>query len=407
MKKQLLIPRLSKDVSFHEFSKDSYLVHQTNYNHRIKISDETFDLLSKIDNKKNLDDLKKEINGILDIEELFDILFINFGKYGIIESTYTKIIKSKKPDYLKISFIVFPETLIKKITSRLKFMFKKKVIFFILTFCLFILTFSLIKNFNLILIQNVTKSDWLYLFILGFISVTFHELGHASATSFFGAKHGGIGGGFYLFRPVYFADVSDIWKLKPSQRIIVNLAGIYFEIITSTIYILIGFATSKSILLIIGILIFLKSLLNLNPFLRSDGYWILSDATNIPNLHKVSRIHLLDFIKSIFIKKNHFMVSTKTSLLALYASVNFIILIIFLSYSIISNPKSVLYFPYNFFIYIKSITYGTKAFTLNSLTQFILPLLFYYLVIKFLKSMIFGKMSKKQKKLLLSDKTQN
>lgn len=397
MKKQLLIPKLSKDISFYEFSKDSYLIHQTDYNHRIKISNETYNLLKRIDNYKNLYDLKKEINNILEIEELYDILFINFGKYGIIESPYSKVIKSKKPDYLKLSFIVFPETLIKKITLRLKFLFKKKVIYSIIIFCFLILTFSLFKNFNIIFTQNITKSDWFYLFILGFISVTFHEIGHASATSFFGAKHGGIGGGFYLFRPVYFADVSDIWKLKPSQRIVVNLAGIYFEFIVSTIYILISLITLQKILLIIGVLIFFKSLLNLNPFLRSDGYWILSDATNIPNLHKVSRIHLFNFLKSIFKRNNLFTVSTKTVLLTIYASINFVILIGFLGFSIIYNPKSVLYFPFNLYKYTKSIIYGTNLFSLNDLTQFILPLLFYYLVFNLLKSLIFNKIENNKK----------
>ena len=139
-----------------------------------------------------------------------------------------------------------------------------------------LITTSAINNFDIIISQNFKAYDWLFIFILGFVSVTFHELGHATATSYFGAKHGGIGGGFYLFSPVYFADVSDIWKLKPSQRIVVNLAGIYFELIISSLYILIGFIWGKEILLITGVLIFTKSLLNLNPFLRSDGYWILS-----------------------------------------------------------------------------------------------------------------------------------
>ena len=35
--------------------------------------------------------------------------------------------------------------------------------------------------------------------------------------------------GFYLFTPVYYADVTDIWRLPSGQRIIVNLAGVYFE----------------------------------------------------------------------------------------------------------------------------------------------------------------------------------
>lgn len=395
MKKDLLIPKISKDVSFHTFSKDSYLVHQSNYNHRIKVTKETYDILNKIDNNKNLLTINSEIDNILDVNGLFNLLFIKFGEYGIIESAYVTVKKSQKPDYLKLSFILFPERLIAKITPYLKFLFQKKIMYFILFVCFTLVITSLINNYDIIISQNLRTTDWLFIFVLGFISVTFHELGHATATSYFGAKHGGIGGGFYLFSPVYFADVSDIWKLKPNQRIIVNLAGIYFEFIISSLYVLIGFIFNKDILLIIGVLIFVKSLFNLNPFLRSDGYWILSDATNIPNLHKVSKSLLLNFATSLFKKSIDFSISIKNIFLVIYASINYIILLLFLGFYIFSNPESVVYFPYNFFVFIESIIYGTKAFSISAITQFILPLLFYYLLFNLVKNLILRRRMKK------------
>lgn len=394
MKKELLVPKISKDVSFHSFSKGSYLVHQSNYNHRIKVTKETFNILNKIDNAKNLLAINSEIDNILDINKLFNLLFIKFGEYGIIESTYVTVKKSQKPDYLKLSFILFSENLIAKITPYLKFLFQKKIMPFILFLCFILITASMINNFDIIVSQNLKANDWLFIFILGFVSVTFHELGHATATSYFGAKHGGIGGGFYLFSPVYFADVSDIWKLKSSQRIVVNLAGIYFEFIISALYILIGFILGKDILLITGVLIFAKSLLNLNPFLRSDGYWILSDASNIPNLHKISKSLLFSFITSLFKKSVIF--STSIFFLVIYASINYIILLLFLGFYIFSNPESVVYFPYNFFVFIESIIYGTKAFSISAITQFILPLLFYYLLFNLLKNLILRRRMKKE-----------
>ncbi|MEX6627615.1 zinc metalloprotease [Tenacibaculum salmonis] len=395
MKKELLVPRISKDVSFHTFSKDSYLIHQSKYNHRIKVTKETFDILNKIDNVKNLLTINSDIDNILDVNELFNLLFINFAEYGIIESTYVTIKKSKKPDYLKLSFILFPERLIEKITPYLKFLFQKKIMASILFVCFVLITTSVINNFDIIISQNFKAYDWLFIFILGFVSVTFHELGHATATSYFGAKHGGIGGGFYLFSPVYFADVSDIWKLKPSQRIVVNLAGIYFELIISSLYILIGFIWGKEILLITGVLIFTKSLLNLNPFLRSDGYWILSDATNIPNLHKISKSLLFSFIASLFKKNLLFSTSIKNIFLILYASINYMILLLFLGFYIFSNPESVVYFPYNFYIFVESIICGSKPFSISSITQFILPLLFYYLLFNLLKNLILRRQIKR------------
>ena len=87
--------------------------------------------------------------------------------------------------------------------------------------------FLLFNNIDLYRNFDLSKSIK-YFFVIKFFSTTLHEIGHATATSFFGASHGGIGGGFYLFSPVYFADVTDIWRLKKWQRIVVNVAGVYF-----------------------------------------------------------------------------------------------------------------------------------------------------------------------------------
>jgi putative peptide zinc metalloprotease protein len=61
-----------------------------------------------------------------------------------------------------------------------------------------------------------------------------HEFGHAAAGKRFGATPGDIGFGFYFIAPVFFSDLSDVWKLPPKERIIVNLGGIYFELIVAS-----------------------------------------------------------------------------------------------------------------------------------------------------------------------------
>jgi putative peptide zinc metalloprotease protein len=140
------------------------------------------------------------------------------------------------------------------------------------------------------------KSDWLFLFIISFIGVTFHEFGHASAAHHYGAKHGGIGGGFYLFMPVYFADVTDIWKLPKNQRIVVNLAGMYFELLYVAFLIIIGLLLNIQQLIIISCIYSISIIHSLNPFARSDGYWVLSDIIEKPNLMK----HGYNKIKEVF-----------------------------------------------------------------------------------------------------------
>lgn len=118
-----------------------------------------------------------------------------------------------------------------------------------------------------------------------------HELGHASATHRFGLLPGDIGFGFYLLFPVFYADVSVAWALDRTRRIIVNLGGIYFQLLLNGLFIGVAYAV-PSTSLFISPLIILNSgvmLYSLNPFLRYDGYWIYSDLFNIPNLRKQSK----------------------------------------------------------------------------------------------------------------------
>lgn len=381
MKKKLLVPQLSEDISYHQFSVDSYFIHQKKYNHRIKITNELYQLLSKVDGRKNLGDLSREIGDGCDEEFLYTVLFERLGKYGIIIRNDIEVPYKNKPNYLKLSFIVIPPKIISKITPFLKFLFRPKIMMSLITASLIVIITGIINKYHTIVSIDM-ESVWLPLLLFGFLSVTFHEFGHVTATDYFGAKQAGIGGGFYLFTPVYFADVTDIWKLKPTQRIVVNLAGIYFEMIICSLYVVVGVVLASNILYLIGLLIFIKTLLNLNPFLRSDGYWVLTDALGIPNLHKTSSIKLKELLKALFTNSRKIS-SYKDILLAFYASFNYLLLIVFLYYMVILNSSSVIFLPLNLLNYINGLLEETTKLTLKNISQFTLPLLFYYLAIRF------------------------
>ncbi|UJH68195.1 M50 family metallopeptidase [Allomuricauda sp. SCSIO 65647] len=384
MTRRLLIPKISDDIEYHQFSKNFYFIHQKVYDYRIKIGLEFYELLKKVDGKKNLEELAKEFeSNEYNVDFLYEILFNRLGSYGIIEADNIQVKKRPKPDYLKLSFIVIPAGVIAKLTPYLKFLFEPKIIKIVMCLSTCITLLGLYLNFSVLNQQNL-ESIWLHLLIFGFISVTFHEFGHATAAHYYGAKHGGIGGGFYLFSPVYFADVTDIWKLSSKKRIVVNLAGIYFEMIVCSVYILIGIAFEIDFLSIVGLFILLNTLFNLNPFLRSDGYWILTDLLEIPNLYKISSQSLKRLLNSnLKSKKNR--PSKREVLLALYAAINYILIGMFIYYVIIVNPTSVIYFPNNIYNYFSNVYHGTQSITLSGLAEFIIPILFYYLLFNFLR----------------------
>lgn len=190
----------------------------------------------------------------------------------------------KPPAYILLPFVILPASLVNYLGSYLKILFKKKVFIPLFTFCTCFLLNATFDQSEILL-----QSEYLVAFVfLMFISVSFHELGHGSALIYAGEKAGPIGGGFYLFAPIMYADVTNAWALDLIDRQRVNIGGIYFELVFFAIsYILfevMGYADLQNILLLIG----LKSFWNLNPLLRSDGYWLLSDALGMSNLYQKS-----------------------------------------------------------------------------------------------------------------------
>lgn len=131
----------------------------------------------------------------------------------------------------------------------------------------------------------------------------FHELGHAASSYLFRATPKSIGFGFYLIFPVLYTDVTEIWKIARYKRVIVNLGGIYFQLLINILLIVWYHSTSDDLLPLIRSTIVINSVtifLNLNPFFKFDGYWIYSDIFNLKNLHSQTFAYLI-----YTIKKNH------------------------------------------------------------------------------------------------------
>lgn len=384
--KTTIVPLLSKEITFNPINKNEYFIHQTVYDHRIKISSELYNFIQLIDNQKELKNIVYEYNlkynSNLTIEFAYGFLYNKLALYGIIKSDEITIKPNHKPNYIKLNFIVISEKIVSKFTKHLHFLFKPKISKSIILLALLILTFCF-YNFNYqIFHTSIPKSQWIFFFILSFIGVTFHEFGHASAAHHYGAKHGGIGGGFYLFMPVYFADVTDIWKLPKQQRIAVNLAGMYFELIYVLFLISIGLIFKFPILIIFGCIILMSSLRNLNPFIRSDGYWVLSDAIGKPNLmvHGFIKIKHIFKPKAMWKKMDYFLLG--------YGLVSYSFILFFVYFVVIKNPNSILYFPQNLTNFIQNLFYENTQFSLTELGKLFVPILFFYLIFGLVKSFI-------------------
>jgi putative peptide zinc metalloprotease protein len=126
-----------------------------------------------------------------------------------------------------------------------------------------------------------------------------HELGHASAVARNGFAPGQIGFGFYWIYPVFYTDVNAAWKLPPNKRLMVDLGGIYFQVLFVAALTPLAFMGPVTNAVRLLILLSLYSVLqNLNPVFKMDGYWILADLVRIPNLHA----RTFQFWRTLFIR---------------------------------------------------------------------------------------------------------
>ncbi|HEY9080278.1 site-2 protease family protein [Magnetovibrio sp.] len=122
------------------------------------------------------------------------------------------------------------------------------------------------------------------------ISKIVHELGHALTAKRYGCRVPVMGLAFILGAPLAYTDVSDTWRLeKNRERLFVSSAGILAETVLAVIatwgWLILPDSPARTACFVLASTGWIGTLvINLNPFMRFDGYYILSDALGIRNL---------------------------------------------------------------------------------------------------------------------------
>ena len=136
--------------------------------------------------------------------------------------------------------------------------------------------------------------------------------------------------------------------------------------------------TPEPVLIYLSIAILIHIALNLNPFLKYDGYWILSDLMQVPNLRKRSQQIMKASLKLQTLKQ----LTPINIFLLIYGIFSSAIIVIFLLATLYFDSGSILNFPvsvYNF-VTTSSPTHYWKGFGDGKLIQKAIPLLFYIFV---------------------------
>ncbi len=141
--------------------------------------------------------------------------------------------------------------------------------------------------------QGVINPDNLPLLYLAFIFIKIiHELGHAMACRHYGGEVHGVGIFLLVFMPLPYVDATSSWAFTSRRkRILVGASGMLFELFIGALAALLwaktdsgllhGLAYNAMFVATVSTLLF-----NANPLLKFDGYFMLSDILDIPNMYQ-------------------------------------------------------------------------------------------------------------------------
>lgn len=134
------------------------------------------------------------------------------------------------------------------------------------------------------------RDNWLWLFLVWAVLKIVHELSHGIFCKHFGAAVREIGAIFVVFVPMGYVDATASLGLPSKwRRIMVSAAGLYAEFFLAAIAAIVWSRTGDGTLntvahnaIVTGTALTL--FFNANPLMRFDGYYILGDLLEIPNL---------------------------------------------------------------------------------------------------------------------------
>src|SRR5438552_1767968 len=169
---------------------------------------------------------------------------------------------------------------------------------------------------------------------LGIVKVI-HEFGHGLSCKAFGGEVHEMGALLLVFSPCMYCNVSDAWTLPSKwKRIIISFAGIYVELIIAAIATFVWWNTpsqpfvnnmSLSLMVVCSVS---TVVFNANPLMRYDGYYVLADWIEIPNLRERANRYLtnlfLEHALGIEVQPEPYMALWRRCLFVAYAVVSYI-----------------------------------------------------------------------------------
>lgn len=209
--------------------------------------------------------------------------------------------------FLHVKLPIIKASIVAPVARRLSFLFHLPVMWagFFVFIAIHVYVYAVLFRGSHFEFNRLAVGSIVLLMLISTLATLCHEFGHASAASHFGCRDMTIGWGLYLIYAVLWTNVSDAWKLPRQQRAIIDLGGVYFE--SFFLLALIGaYLGTKHPIFLFGFIFVDLSIANtFNPFLRMDGYWLVSDLFGIVNLRKQQEVWWQDLAGRLAHRKGY------------------------------------------------------------------------------------------------------
>lgn len=296
-----------------------------------RLPQETYNFVSKLTTKKTIGEIWNDLlnSGVEDIPgqgEVIEILAqlyqANMLLYDGVEdgaklfdrdnkSTQRKV----KASLLNIFFLRIPlfdpEPILRRFKWVSSFFYSK---FFLLAWfaAIFIAVKYGIENFDALKDQTqgfLAPSNIVWVYVSTILVKILHEFGHSFAVKKYGGEVHTMGIMFMLLAPLPYMDATASWAFrKKRHRIFVSAAGMLCEFFIAAVAMIIwanvGGGFIKNIAYNVLIMTSISTILfNINPLMRFDGYYILVDLLDMPNLQQHATQHLKYLLERYVFRK--------------------------------------------------------------------------------------------------------
>lgn len=314
-------PRLRRDLtSRHEQTAEgiSVVIKHPASRRFFRLEQAEYFIAQQLDGRTPWEEIRKKTEAAFDAELPIEDLYTfvqSLKKNGLLE-TEDALRKDERrkpkrfrgtPLYCRIQ-VCDPCELLKGLARRADFFFTKYFVALsaISIFLAVMITAANWREFREDLPRLYHSSAAPAIALILFVVIVAHEFGHGLTCTHFGGEVHEMGFAMIFLMPAFYCNVSDAWLFsEKSKRLWVGFAGPYFELFLWSLAVFAWRVTEpETVINFVALSVMAtsgaKTLMNFNPLIKLDGYYLLSDYLELHNLRKRSFRRVGAFLERLF-----------------------------------------------------------------------------------------------------------